>query len=73
MNDDQPVSVACRFTGRKCFYMAAGPEEFVRGNYKQHLRESHHIGHPFIEEDELCRVAVIPPAPVQSTECSRAA
>ncbi len=53
------VSAACRFTPAGCHYFVAGPEEFVRSNFKQHLRESHHLGHPVVLDMEICRLTLV--------------
>jgi hypothetical protein len=46
------VYILCRYFAA-CKYQAAGPEDDVRANYKQHLREHHGLGHPRVEPDEI--------------------
>ena len=65
MNETDPVSIVCRYNPAGCKYLAAGPESFVRSNYKQHLRESHAVGHPRVEDDEL---RLLTPAEIAQAE-----
>lgn len=46
------VSVKCRHFST-CQYRASGSQDFVRTNYKQHLREHHALAHPRVEPEEL--------------------
>lgn len=72
MTADAPenlVAVSCRFDQSGCVYGASGPESFVRCNYKQHLRESHAVNHPRIEDAEL---RLLTPAEIAQDEIDAA-
>lgn len=64
----RPVAVyaICRLFGT-CQYSVSGPDDFVRTNYKQHLRETHDIRHPRVEPEEVRTLdddAPVPHGPV---------
>ena len=49
---DATVHIVCRYFA-SCQYQATGPADDVSTNYKQHLREQHHLAHPKVEPQEL--------------------
>ncbi len=53
MKEVGPASVICRYSNVGCHYQSSGSEDFVHGNYRQHLRESHRIAHPRVEPEEM--------------------
>jgi hypothetical protein len=51
-SEDLVLSVRCRYS--LCGYFAAGADvDMLNINYKQHLRESHAVQHPKVEEGEV--------------------
>lgn len=58
MKEVGPASVTCRYSHAGCVYNASGSEGFVHSNYRQHLRESHLIAHPRVEDGEVLIASV---------------